>query len=86
MTNFDGPEFQRPRRSPEEVEQIALSQWQGGALLEAMETVLGYRVDARDLQNRPDLAEIVLIPDPSQAYAGLRMIKAVEQLAAESEQ
>ncbi|CAN5387389.1 hypothetical protein BH09PAT4_BH09PAT4_08370 [soil metagenome] len=72
-----------PVKTPEEIEATAKSQWQCGARLEAMETVLGRYINASELPDNPDLASVFMISDPEEAYAGLLVVKTLEELAAE---
>ena len=74
-TNTNKNQQENLESSPED---IARSQWQSNARLEAMETILGYRVDARDLHDSQDLTTIFTIDNPDDAIAGLLLIKPVE--------
>jgi hypothetical protein len=86
MTTPNSFPSQEPLKTPEEVEATAKSQWQDGARLEAMETVLGHYVNASDLPDNPGLASVFMISDPEEAYAGLLIVKTLEQLTAEHQQ
>ena len=86
MTTYDSYPDHDPEMTDEQIEQTATAQWRTDQRLEAMETVLGRRIDARDLPDNPDLASVFMISDPDEAYAGLLLVKTLEQLAAERKQ
>ena len=72
--------------TPQEVEAESRRLWESGARLEAMGTALGRRVDARELQENPDLASVFMLQDANEAYGGLLMVKTIEEMAAERPQ
>jgi hypothetical protein len=70
-----------PDASLEEVEPKAMELWKDvHNRLSVTELVLGRRVDARELQQNPDLGEVIMTEDASVAFGGLLLLQTLEEI------